>query len=122
MGPLRADSGKLHQQRGASLSQRRFGDHEENRGRGFNCSLKTEPRGQGNVACAFKWNITQIKDDQAKASALQQQIAGTQCLFERTCRGQVFSLWRKAIDTTEVVTFRFSFPDLFLLCVSVPRW
>src|SRR5215510_8937048 len=69
---------QLQQQRRAASRDRLLLDREKDCGLVFDGATEAEPRGQRNSARGLRWNAGQVEDDQAKASAFEQQVGGAE--------------------------------------------
>ncbi len=106
-------------------------DCEQDGGLVFNGAAEAEPRGQRDAAGGLRRQVGEVEDDQAEASAFEQQVGGAQDLLEALVGRTGFLSVKIKCSLLEDPHFsrkrraRNGIPVFLIslfLCASVSRW
>ena len=92
---------QLEQQGGAASGDRLLLEGQQDRGLVFDGAAEAEPGGQRDTARGLGRKVADVEDDQAKASAFEQQVGGAEKLLQTAFGGArvsgVCSKWKAAL-------------------------
>ena len=101
----------MQQQRRATSGDWLLLDAEQDGGLVFDGPAESEPRGQRDTACRLRWDIGKVEDDQAEASAFEQQVGSAEDLLQ--------AMFRVALGTRGILHARYSATALGFILLKI---